>query len=68
MHHGYVFQDYVLFSDLTVMENVAIPESIQGRPLDECYAAATRVLKKGITGATHRPHQEVYNHTLHMTG
>jgi putative ABC transport system ATP-binding protein len=46
MHLGYVFQDYALVSELTVMENVAIPAIMQGKPLDECYAAATRVLNK----------------------
>jgi putative ABC transport system ATP-binding protein len=46
MHLGYVFQDYALVSELTVKENVAIPMITQGRPLDECYAAATDVLEK----------------------
>lgn len=46
MHLGYVFQDYALISDLTAMENVAIPVIMQGRPLSECYAVATTVLEK----------------------
>jgi putative ABC transport system ATP-binding protein len=46
MHLGYVFQDYALVSELTVMENVAIPAIMQGKPLAGCYAAATRVLEK----------------------
>ena len=46
MNLGYVFQDYALISELNVMENVAIPAIMQGRPLPECYAAATRVLEK----------------------
>jgi putative ABC transport system ATP-binding protein len=46
MHLGYVFQDYALVSELTVKENVAIPALMQGRPLTECYAAATDVLEK----------------------
>lgn len=46
MHLGYVFQDYALVSELTVKENVAIPAIMQGRPLPECYAAATDVLEK----------------------
>lgn len=46
MHLGYVFQDYALVSELNVMENVAIPAIMQGRPLPECYAAATDVLKE----------------------
>jgi putative ABC transport system ATP-binding protein len=45
-HLGYVFQDYALVSELNVMENVAIPAIMQGRPLPECYAAAQRVLAK----------------------
>ena len=46
MHLGYVFQDYALVSELDVRENVAIPAIMQGRPLEECYAAATEVLEK----------------------
>ena len=46
LHLGYVFQDYALVSELNVMENVAIPAIMQGRPLSECNAAATRVLEK----------------------
>ena len=46
LHLGYVFQDYALVSELNVMENVAIPAIMQGKPLPECYAAATRVLAK----------------------
>jgi len=46
MHLGYVFQDYALVSELTVKENVAIPAIAQGRPLPECYAAATEMLEK----------------------
>jgi len=46
LHLGYVFQDYALVSELNVMENVAIPAIMQGRPLPDCYAAATRVLEK----------------------
>jgi putative ABC transport system ATP-binding protein len=45
LHLGYVFQDYALVAELNVMENVAIPAIMQGRPLSECYAAATRVLE-----------------------
>ena len=46
LHLGYVFQDYALVSELNVMENVAIPAIMQGKPLPECYADATRVLAK----------------------
>jgi putative ABC transport system ATP-binding protein len=45
-HLGYVFQDYALVSELNVMENVAIPAIMQGKPLPDCYSAATRVLAK----------------------
>jgi len=45
MNLGYVFQDYALVSELNVMENVAIPAIMQGRPLPECYAAAKRMLE-----------------------
>ena len=46
LHLGYVFQDYALVSDLSVIENVAIPVITQGRPFDECYAAAAGMLAK----------------------
>jgi putative ABC transport system ATP-binding protein len=46
MHLGYVFQDYALVTELTVLENVAIPAITQGRPFDACYAAATEMLEK----------------------
>lgn len=46
MHLGYVFQDYALVSELTVKENVAIPAITQGRPIEDCYADAARVLEK----------------------
>jgi len=46
MHLGYVFQDYALVTDLTVLENVAIPAIMQGKPIDDCYSAAANVLKK----------------------
>jgi putative ABC transport system ATP-binding protein len=52
MNLGYVFQDYALISELNVMENVAIPAIMQGRPLPECYAAATRMLE--TVGLKHR--------------
>jgi len=52
MNLGYVFQDYALISELNVMENVAIPAIMQGRPLPECYAAAIRMLE--TVGLKHR--------------
>lgn len=58
MHLGYVFQDYALVAELTVLENVAIPAIMQGRPLGECYAAAGKFLEK--VGLSHRLHHLVY--------
>jgi len=46
MHLGYVFQDYALVSELNVMENVAIPAIMRGKPVAECYAMATKILDK----------------------
>jgi len=46
MHLGYVFQDYALVTDLTVLENVAIPAIAQEKPLYDCYAAAAGMLDK----------------------
>ncbi len=45
-HLGYVFQDYALVSELNVLENVAIPAIMQGKPLAGCYASAASVLGK----------------------
>ncbi|MEN6610840.1 MAG: ABC transporter ATP-binding protein [Methanoregulaceae archaeon] len=51
MHLGYVFQDYALVTELTVLENVAIPAIMQGRPINDCYAAAEKFLEKvGLSG------------------
>ena len=58
LHLGYVFQDYALVSELTVMENVAIPAITQGKPFDECYAAATAMLEK--VGLQNRLHHLVH--------
>jgi len=46
LHLGYVFQDYALVSELSVIENVAIPAITRGRPMEECYAAAAEMLTK----------------------
>jgi len=45
-HLGYVFQDYALVTELSVLENVAIPAIAQGKPLTECYALAKKMLEK----------------------
>ena len=58
MHLGYVFQDYALVTDLTVLENVAIPAISQGRLLPECYAAAEKFLDK--VGLAQRMYHLVY--------
>jgi putative ABC transport system ATP-binding protein len=46
MHLGYVFQDYALVTDMTVLENVALPAIAQQKPLADCYAAAAGILEK----------------------
>jgi len=46
MHLGYVFQDYALVSELSVLENVAIPAIMQGKTVVESYAGAARMLEK----------------------
>jgi putative ABC transport system ATP-binding protein len=46
MHLGYVFQDYALVSELSVLENVAIPAIMQGKTVEESYAAGARMLDK----------------------
>jgi putative ABC transport system ATP-binding protein len=46
MHLGYVFQDYALVTDLTVLENVALPAIAQKKPPLACSAAAAAMLEK----------------------
>lgn len=58
LHLGYVFQDYALVAELNVLENVAIPAIMQGRPLPESTAAAKHVLAK--VGLEHRLDHLVY--------
>jgi putative ABC transport system ATP-binding protein len=58
LHLGYVFQDYALVTELTVLENVAIPAIAQGKPLTECYALATKMLAE--VGLEKRLHHNVY--------
>lgn len=43
---GYVFQDYALLSDLSVLENVALPAIAQGKEMSECYTIAEQLLHK----------------------
>ena len=52
LHLGYVFQDYALVAELNVLENVAIPAIMQGRPLHESNTAAKHMLAK--VGLEHR--------------
>ncbi|MDX3194161.1 amino acid ABC transporter ATP-binding protein [Streptomyces sp. MN03-5084-2B] len=50
---GFVFQDFNLFANLTVLENVAeAPISGQGRPRDEVYPMALRLLDR--VGLAHK--------------
>lgn len=58
LHLGYVFQDYALVAELNVLENVAIPAIMQGRPLPESTAAAKHVLTN--VGLEHRLDHLVY--------
>jgi len=55
---GIVFQSANLFSELNVLENVAIPAIMQGRPLRESNTAAKHVLAK--VGLEHRLDHLVY--------
>jgi len=41
---GYVFQDYALISELSVLENVYLPCLARGKSLDECIPASTAIL------------------------
>ena len=41
---GYVFQDYALISELTVLENVYMPCLVRGSPMEECVPASTEIL------------------------
>ncbi|MFA5348487.1 MAG: ATP-binding cassette domain-containing protein, partial [Methanoregula sp.] len=38
---GYVFQDYALISELSVLENVYLPCLVRGSPREECVPAST---------------------------
>lgn len=41
---GYVFQDYALISELSVLENVYLPCLVRGKSFDECIPASTEIL------------------------
>jgi len=58
LHLGYVFQDYALVTELTVLENVAIPAIAQGKPMPECFAMAAKMLEK--VGLEKRLDHDVY--------
>jgi putative ABC transport system ATP-binding protein len=41
---GYVFQDYALISELSVLENVYLPCLVRGSTLEECVPASKEIL------------------------
>ena len=41
---GYVFQDYALISELSVLENVYLPCLVRGSPLEVCVPASKEIL------------------------
>ena len=49
---GYIFQDYALIAELTVLENVMVTAMAQGKPEDECREASRDVL--ATVGLSHR--------------
>jgi putative ABC transport system ATP-binding protein len=49
---GYIFQDYALVGELTVMENVMLTAMAQGKSEDDCREAAGEVLS--TVGLSHR--------------
>jgi putative ABC transport system ATP-binding protein len=49
---GYIFQDYALVAELTVLENVMVTAMAQGNPEHECREASRDVLS--IVGLSHR--------------
>ena len=51
-HTGFVFQSYNLLSELTALENVAMPMMFKGVPEDERNMRAAKMLKK--VGLKHR--------------
>ncbi|HRY74927.1 MAG TPA: ABC transporter ATP-binding protein [Methanoregulaceae archaeon] len=49
---GYIFQDYALIAELTVLENVMVTAMAQGKTENECREASRDVLS--TVGLTHR--------------
>ncbi|OPX64155.1 MULTISPECIES: ABC transporter ATP-binding protein [unclassified Methanoregula] len=49
---GYIFQDYALVAELTVLENVMLTVMAQGKTEDECREASREVLS--TVGLSHR--------------
>ena len=49
---GYIFQDYALIAELTVLENVMVTAMAQGKSEDECREASRDVLS--TVGLSHR--------------
>ena len=57
---GYVFQDYAIIEDLTVLENVAVPGLGLGRDYDEVMAIASGLVDDvGLGGRAHHLRREL---------
>ena len=56
---GFIFQSYNLISQLSVIENIAIPLYYQSRPEDESWAIAAELAERvGLAGRlNHRPYE-----------